>query len=59
MPGPTLEQKLAHLTERLAEAEQRYAAGEPYPDHVSGTWPGKIAEIKGHIADIREMLASE
>jgi hypothetical protein len=41
MPGPTLEQKLEHLTEGLAEAERRYAAGEPYPR--PGTWPEKIA----------------
>jgi hypothetical protein len=59
MSGPTLEQKLAHLTERLAEAEQRYAAGEPYPDHAGGAWPHKIAEIKQHIADLREMIANE
>jgi len=57
MPGPTLEQKLAHLTEGLAEAERRFAAGEPYPGPE--TWPEKIATIRQHIADLREMMANE
>jgi hypothetical protein len=57
MPGPTLKQKLEHLTVALAEAEREYAAGLPYqgPD----SWPEKIALIKQHIADIREMIAGE
>lgn len=59
MPGPTLEQKLAHLHEGLAEAEREYAAGIPYPDHIEGSWPEKIATIKKHIADLREMIANE
>jgi hypothetical protein len=57
MPGPTLEQKLEHLTVALAEAEREYAAGIPYqgPD----SWPEKIARIKHHIADLRAMIANE
>jgi hypothetical protein len=57
MPGPTLEQKLEHLTVALAEAEREYAAGVPYQG--PGSWPKKIAGIKQHIADIREMIANE
>ena len=57
MSGPTLEQKLEHLTEGLAEAERRYAAGEPYPGPEG--WPHKIEVIKQHIADVREMMANE
>ena len=57
MPAPPLEQKLAHLTEGLAEAERRFAAGEPYPGPE--TWPEKIATIRQHIADLREMMANE
>jgi hypothetical protein len=59
MPGPTLEQKLEHLTVALAEAERKYAAGEPYPDADHDSWPSKIAHIKHHIANIREMMANE
>jgi hypothetical protein len=58
MPGPTLEQKLEHLTEGLAEAQRRYAAGEPYTG-PEGSWPEKIAVIQQHIADVREMMANE
>lgn len=57
MLGPTLQQKLEHLTEGLAEAERRYAAGEPYPGPEG--WPEKIDTIKQHIADVREMMANE
>jgi hypothetical protein len=57
MPGPTLEQKLEHLTVALAEAEQEYAAGKPYQG--PGSWPEKIARIKQHIADLREIIANE
>jgi hypothetical protein len=59
MPGPTLQQKLDHLLTGLAEAEREYAAGIPSPDHTSGSWPEKIATIKQHIADVREMIANE
>jgi hypothetical protein len=57
MPGPTLEQKLEHAIDALAEAEREYAAGVPYqgPD----SWPEKIARIKQHIADLHEMIANE
>jgi hypothetical protein len=57
MNGPTLEQKLQHSVDALAEAEREYAAGVPYqgPD----SWPEKIARIKQHIADLREMIANE
>lgn len=34
MPGPTLQQRLDHLLQNLAEAEREYAAGVPYPDHT-------------------------
>jgi hypothetical protein len=57
MPGPTLEQKLEHLTGALAEAEREYAAGVPYP--APDSWPDKISQIKQHIADLREMIANE
>lgn len=57
MPGPTLQQKLEHAIEALAEAEREYAAGVPYKGPNS--WPEKIARIKRHIADLREMIANE
>ena len=59
MPGPTLQDRLAHLLEALAEAEREYAAGIPYPDHTGGSWPEKIAIIEKHIAEVREMIANE
>ena len=59
MSGPTLQQKLDHLLDNLAEAEREYAAGVPYPDHTAGTWPDKIEGIKKHIAAVREMIANE
>ncbi len=59
MPGLTLQQKLDHLTATLAEAEREYAAGVPYPDSEHESWPAKIAWIKRHIADLREMIANE
>jgi hypothetical protein len=58
MAGPTLQDRLNHLNEGLAEAERKFAAGEPYPDPES-SWPEKISKIKQHIADIREMIANE
>jgi hypothetical protein len=57
MPGPTLQQQLQHALEALAEAEREYAAGGPYQGFVS--WPEKIARVKQHIADLREMIANE
>ena len=57
MPGPTLQQQLEHALEALAEAEREYAAGLPYQGLVS--WAEKIARIKQHIADLREMIANE
>jgi hypothetical protein len=57
MPGPTLQQQLEHALEALAEAEREYAAGVPY--HGLVTWPEKIARIKHHIADLREMIENE
>lgn len=57
MDGPTLEQKLQHTLDGLAEAEREYAAGLPYKG--IGTWPERIARIKQHIADLREMIANE
>jgi hypothetical protein len=57
MPGPTLQQQLQHALEALAEAEREYAAGVPYHGQVS--WPEKIARIKQHITDLREMIANE
>ena len=59
MSGPTLQPKLDHLIERLAEAERAYAAGVPYPDHTEGSWPDKIAGIKKRIATVREIIANE
>jgi len=58
MSGPTLQQKLDHLLENLAEAEREYAAGIPYPDHT-GSWPEKIEGIKKRIATLREVIANE
>jgi hypothetical protein len=57
MNGPTLHQQLKHALEALAEAEREYAAGIPYKGLV--TWPEKIARIKQHISDLREMIANE
>lgn len=59
MVGPTLQERLDILLDHLAEAERRYAAGEPYPDHTGGSWPERIAKIKQHIADLREIIANE
>ena len=59
MTGPTLQQRLDHALENLAEAEREYAAGLPFPDHTGGSWPAKIAKIKQHIAELREMIANE
>jgi hypothetical protein len=59
MNGPTLQDRLDHLIAGLAEAERRFAAGEPYPDHTEGSWPNKIAKLKQHIAEVREMIANE
>ncbi|HEV2711387.1 MAG TPA: hypothetical protein VGU67_14315 [Edaphobacter sp.] len=59
MDGPTLQERLDILIEHLAEAERRFAAGEPYPDHTGGSWPERIAKIKQHIADLREIIANE
>jgi len=59
MSGPTLQQKLDHLLDNLAEAEREYAAGLPYPDHTGGSWPERIAGIKKRIATMREMIANE
>ena len=39
MSGPSLQQKLDHLIENLAEAEREYAAGIPYPENKT-TAPG-------------------
>jgi hypothetical protein len=58
MPGPTLQERLDHLLVGLAEAERKYAAGEPYPD-PQGSWPHKISKIKQHIAELREIIANE
>jgi hypothetical protein len=57
MPGPTLQQRLEHLKEALAEAEREYAAGVPYQGQTS--WPEKIAHIKQHITEVQEMIANE
>jgi hypothetical protein len=57
MNGPPLHQQLEHALEALAEAEREYVAGIPYKGLV--TWPEKIARIKQHIADLREMIANE
>jgi hypothetical protein len=60
MSGPTLQDRLEHLTAALVEAERKSAAGEPYPDSTDGgSWPKKIAVIKKHIADLQEMIANE
>jgi hypothetical protein len=59
MAGPTLEDRLNILLDHLAEAEREYAAGVPYPDKKGGSWPAKIAQIKKHIATVREMIANE
>jgi hypothetical protein len=59
MPGPTLQQRLDHLIDALAEAEREYAAGIPYPDPTEGSWPKKIAKLKQHIGEVREMIANE
>jgi len=59
MPGPTLQQRLEILLDHLAEAEREFAAGVPYPDPTGGSWPERIAKIKEHIADLREMIANE
>jgi hypothetical protein len=59
MSGPTLQQRLNHLLENLAEAEREYAAGIAYPDHAGGSWPEKIAGIKKRIATLREVIANE
>jgi len=59
MPGPTLQDRLNILLDHLAEAEREYAAGVPYPDPAGGSWPERIAKIKQHIADVREMIANE
>jgi hypothetical protein len=59
MPGPTLQDRLNTLLDHLAEAEREYAAGVPYPDKAGGNWPDKIAVIKQHIAQTREIIANE
>jgi hypothetical protein len=60
MAGPTLQQRLDHALHNLAEAEREYNAGVPYPDHTgAGSWPERIAIIKKHIAELREMIANE
>jgi hypothetical protein len=59
MAGPTLQERLNILLDHLAEAEREYAAGVPYPDKTGGSWPERIARIKQHIADVREMIANE
>ena len=48
----------AAFVEGLAEAERRYAAGEPYPD-PQGSWSSRISRLKQHIAEVREMIANE
>jgi hypothetical protein len=58
MPGPTLQDRLNHLLEGLAEAERRSDAGETYPD-PEGSWPHRISRLKQHIAEVREMIANE
>lgn len=59
MSGPTLQQKLDHYLENLAEAEREYAAGVPYPDHIEGSWPERIEGIKKRIATMRQIIANE
>ena len=58
MSGPSLQQKLDHLIENLAEAEREYAAGVPYPDKAN-SWPDEIALLKKRIATLREVIANE
>ena len=58
MPGPTLQQKLDHALEALAEAEREYAASVPYKGALA-SWPEQIERIKHHIADLRQMIANE
>ena len=58
MSGPSLQQKLDHLIENLAEAEREYAAGVPYPDKA-GSWPDEIALLNKRIATLREVIANE
>jgi hypothetical protein len=58
MPGPTLQQKLDHALEALAEAERESAAGVPYKGALAN-WPEQIERIKHHIADLRQMIANE
>jgi hypothetical protein len=58
MVGPTLQQKLQHALDALAEAEREYAAGVPYKGALAD-WPAQIERIKHHIADLREMIANE
>lgn len=60
MSGPTLQQRLDHALQALAEAERDYAAGLPYPDHTGeGSWTKRIERIKQRIAELREMIANE
>jgi hypothetical protein len=59
MSGPSLQQKLDHLIENLAEAEREFAAGVPYPDRGGGSWPDEIALLKRRIATLREVIANE
>ncbi len=60
MSGPTLQQRLEHALQSLAESEREYAAGLPYPDHTGeGSWPDRIARIRQKIAELREMIANE
>jgi hypothetical protein len=60
MSGPTLQQRLDHALQSLAEAEREYAAGLPYPDHSGqGSWTERIARIKQKVAELREMIANE
>lgn len=60
MSGPTLQERLDHALQNLAEAEREYAAGLPYPDRTGqGSWPQRIAHIKQRIAELREMIANE
>jgi hypothetical protein len=58
MVGPTLQQKLQHALEALAEAERESATGVPYKGALAD-WPAQIERIKHHIADLREMIANE
>ncbi len=58
MSGPTLQDRLAHITEGLADAERRQAAGEAYPD-LEGSWSTRITKLKQHLAEVKEMIANE